>query len=200
MRLLFCTSLSLSLCPSVLPLNCFLEAGDFGLEIRAVGWSTLPLRGSPLSFYWDRGESRLYLLIPRVSVVEETPAACFKAISDISFSVINSKTNMKRFLKNRFSLKVYIWMCNNALERWQISVFSTVNVHLSVRSCRVEPNPTLRTDNLLHKPSVLCCLSTRAECMDYWWQHRASKAWHMARTTVTHVPVPPSLNQHARYF
>lgn len=43
--------------------------------------------------------------------------------------------------------------------------------------------PTLRAGTLLHNPSVLCCLLTRAGCMDYWREHRL-----MARTLpVTHA-------------
>lgn len=56
----------------------------------------------------------------------------------------------------------------------------------SVRSWRVDPIPTPRADTLLHKPSMLCCLSTRAGCMDYWCQHRAGMAapvTHTARST-----------------
>lgn len=67
----------------------------------------------------------------------------------------------------------------------------------SVRSWSVDPNPTLRPDTLLHKPSVCCCLSTRAACMDYWWQHIASEGMaHGKDTPVTHA----ASNHPVEYF
>lgn len=172
-----------------------------------MGWNTLSLqsRESLLSFYWDRGESRLDLLIPQVSEAEEAPATCFKLISNHR-QRYEQPDKQDRCIpppppppppKRRIFVDAQQRSCRMAANffvspAW-VHKFLWFSPLQSGRSWRVEPSLTLRTDNLLHKPSVLCCLSTRAECMDYWCQQRASKAWHMARTHQSHMlHDPPS--------
>lgn len=203
MRLLFLHPFSLSLtcllslppCLFALPLNCFLEAGDFGCGDKG--------NGMKHSFSAKQGESTELLLRPRKEQVGPAHPSGQWGRGGTSwatrqtrqmYSHSHEKKNISghttEMLQN--GCKTPAWVCKFL---W----FSPLQ---SVRSWRVEPNLTLRTDNLLHKPSVLCCLSTRAECMDYWCQQRASKTWHMARTHQSHMlhDPPSSFIRRVEYF
>lgn len=178
---------------SVWPLNCFLEAGDFGRGDKGNGmkhsrWLSFCVRQGGVYrapyIYWERRESRLYSLIPSGQRGWGDAGDIFQTHFKTAVSLISNKTNTKDVKAySTFSLKVCFCTHRCCTDE---NVF--VSPDLCARSCcflpscqsvkswRVDPNPTLRPDTLLHKPSVLCCLSTWAGCMDYWCLHRANKA------------------------
>ncbi len=134
--------------------------------------------------YWDRGESRLCSLIPSGQRGWGDAGDIFQTHFKTAVGLISNKTNMKDVKAySGFPLKVCFCMHRCCMdETLFVSPDSCARSCCflpscqSVRSWRVGPNPTLRPDTLLHKPSVLCCPSTRAGCMDYWCLHRANKA------------------------